>query len=1378
MDVSTATVDPWPTHRRRGHRWVRWALLALVALLLLCWSMPLWMPTGWLCRRVESDLAGQLGVPVEIESMSLSWRRGITITGLTIANPEGFGNASLLTADQLRLPLAPIDLLIRDRIDWLEVHRPSVNIVVTDDGEFNLDILRNLEDDHDLGRLVVEDATACIDIASLDNELLINLDRLEFRAGRLEKIGTVTMAARLHQDQRSSAPITLTVESALDRNTATRASFTFEDIALSDWGLPALLGLPLDGLSGTVTGSLILTVTQAGAIERSVLDLTGSEIVITPIDQPALAPLDRVHISVTGAYDPMDAGDIIQIQSLEISADDVLLLTGEATISAGVFTGDWRAADHLALAGYIDPAGLERSLLPRTDRRNNLPTINGPVAFDLMLVQDDNTIGGDLELSAVDAEICRGQDIVKPAGRPCRLEFVGEYRHNTSRLSIPEFAAALGDNEITGSLMMNRFADWVEAEPRSAVEWLSLLEQTESEGRVTISDIPSLQQATPDLTALWDQLTVEGLRSGSRREGQIRLDWSLFSQQSRRFVVTASVPSVATVMLGRSFVKPPHEPITLTASGTLSSEGDQLEHLDIDLSIGQGQLLFSDGQLGWDSSPESSMQLSGEFSANGIDGLLSCYRDVTGFSYGPTGNVQGGIQFEVADDETLVTIDCDEVDLVAELADGGEGIIHGSVGLACRRAGHGLDLMLDATSLDMLWEQDGTYQKQAGETLVVNSHITMDPSGASPPVVGIDIALGGSRLTMERGADRATQYAGLIVVDDALCALWPDLARLAEQTGLAGRAGIQGQMIPRTEGADLILELDGRELAWNYADQFAKPEGMAMNAIMTVTFSTDPSLVAGSVLTDPSQISLSIADATLGPINMNGSASYSLVTAEADHGLISQGRFDITISDAPALATIFPRSPLSAGQVRTQVGWLLGDERLYLGHQSELSDLRLIHRGREVMFSGPISSRVVVVPTDAPDTPVLLLAHQLNLPDRGPVEVILESLVTDGLEFDVAGAHGYVVADLAQSPDALTGQVYVLANTVDAADLTEWLAGSLPPRPEEFTLTEAEFDALTAQAESRVSLLKATLPRAQISLYADIDHFRTYDPMIQVFHELSNFALTVEIDNGAVAIEYAAGLSSGSLSRQYLTDLNAPEPELHFIGNLSDVVARPNIARQIEWTFPENRVTGLFNHHEDLSMSLTAALANAADWRYPTCSTGEARTIALRGTTCGQAAPDFITNIFPGLNTAEYEYDQMSALATYHSDGTVVNDVVFSGRSYDMYMEGTTDRDHMAEYEIGVILLSEPQTPEWNHLYRQGRIPVLNFEGRIEWGQFVDVNVTYPWPTETLYSVFLKNNYFYRLWVVDHQRDAVRRTETVLPPLESVLQEPESNASP
>jgi hypothetical protein len=186
--------------------------------------------------------------------------------------------------------------------------------------------------------------------------------------------------------------------------------------------------------------------------------------------------------------------------------------------------------------------------------------------------------------------------------------------------------------------------------------------------------------------------------------------------------------------------------------------------------------------------------------------------------------------------------------------------------------------------------------------------------------------------------------------------------------------------------------------------------------------------------------------------------------------------------------------------------------------------------------------------------------------------------------------------------------------------------------------------------------------------------------------------------------------------------------------------------------FPGNTFSGQFSRTETVTVPLIEALAKLRDGRFVAKPVGTAGTITTDGAVEGCCAPDFVTRIFPGLNLTRYHYDKMTAFAQFNPDGTADNDMVFNGHPIDMYIEGTTDAANLGHYEIGIILLSAPQTPDWNHKFHQGRIPLLKFKGIIENGRIYDEEVTYPLPNETLFTVFLKNNLLYRAWLDAQQK--------------------------
>jgi hypothetical protein len=185
--------------------------------------------------------------------------------------------------------------------------------------------------------------------------------------------------------------------------------------------------------------------------------------------------------------------------------------------------------------------------------------------------------------------------------------------------------------------------------------------------------------------------------------------------------------------------------------------------------------------------------------------------------------------------------------------------------------------------------------------------------------------------------------------------------------------------------------------------------------------------------------------------------------------------------------------------------------------------------------------------------------------------------------------------------------------------------------------------------------------------------------------------------------------------------------------------------------FPGNTVNGLFSRSESLEIPLDAYLGQMLDPRYPMHPVGTAKLVATDGVVVGPGAPAFVTRVFPGLNLTEYRYDRMTAFSTYLPDGTAENETFFSGR-YDVYMEGTTAADGEAKYTLGLVLLGGSRA-DWQHDWKQGRIPLLNYRGRIVNGKFLDRVVSYPWPNQTLGEIFIRNNLIYRAWI---NRDKTR----------------------
>lgn len=364
-------------------------------------------------------------------------------------------------------------------------------------------------------------------------------------------------------------------------------------------------------------------------------------------------------------------------------------------------------------------------------------------------------------------------------------------------------------------------------------------------------------------------------------------------------------------------------------------------------------------------------------------------------------------------------------------------------------------------------------------------------------------------------------------------------------------------------------------------------------------------------------------------------------------------------------------------------------------------------------------------------------------------------LTTDGLELRVGDNHAWVLADLGNLPGKPTGQFHVLAEYLDDKDLADWIGTVVRMGrvevPAATTEPAPDRDALLAEADRGIEAARKALAPLVLHGRIDIDRYRTYDAEMDRFYLARRLEAQLPVEDARVSAVLDAAVKGGVVSRRYTLDLTEPAPQLAINSEVRELMADESIQPQLNWYFPGNTFYGRFSRTEEVGIPLRQLVAHARDPSVPVWPVGHAKTVATDGMLQGRAAPSFVARIFPGLNLTRYRYNRMTAFTEYKPDGTAVNDMVFSGQTYDIYIEGTTDADHIGRYEVGLILLGTPQSAEWNHTYRQGRIPLLNVKARIEGGRMHDESVTYPYPTQSLFTIFLKNNIFYRLWLASRR---------------------------
>ena len=629
-----------------------------------------------------------------------------------------------------------------------------------------------------------------------------------------------------------------------------------------------------------------------------------------------------------------------------------------------------------------------------------------------------------------------------------------------------------------------------------------------------------------------------------------------------------------------------------------------------------------------------------------------------------------------------------------------------------------------------------------GVAAAVHLGLGEKPDGAPTASLTADIELAGSRLAMDLttplpldanalrarfGADAlpkglSAELEASCTLDAALLNLLPELRSLAQEHGLSGAVAGKISLDSRREEAALECELDAAALAVRRVGAFTKPAGLAASLAAKLDLAHD--LSSGR---------LRELYARLADVHCVAAGEGAIVRAEGRPPVLKlrSGRAALSTRKAQTLRKILPLlKPYElAGDAFVDVQWSDGVGGPAIPRaEIRIDDLRGQFRGKKIGLAGHVQIEGVS-----------------GL--RDPIPAV-RRIVTDGLSFRIGDNRGTILADLTGLPATPAGSANLLAEYLDAKDLAEWIAPSPGPPPAE-PLAEAQIAELRTTADEAIAELRKRLAGANLAVRADISRLRTFDAKVGQFYLSRHLGLDATVNRGLVRLKFACGVSGGTLSSSTKVDFNAPAPEVDGTTTFRDVLASKTIVPQLQRFFPGNTLYGHFTREEKLTTPLRDMLAGAMDPRAAARSVGSAKIVAADGLVVGRAAPHFVVALFPGLNLAEYRYNKMTGFTTFTPEGVAINDLIFNGPVYDMYMEGSTGADHVARYEVGIILLSTPQSPELNHDLRLGRIPILKVSGRVEKGKqkLADEAVSYPWPTETLFTLFLKNNPVYRLWL-------------------------------
>jgi len=574
------------------------------------------------------------------------------------------------------------------------------------------------------------------------------------------------------------------------------------------------------------------------------------------------------------------------------------------------------------------------------------------------------------------------------------------------------------------------------------------------------------------------------------------------------------------------------------------------------------------------------------------------------------------------------------------------------------------------------------------------------------------------------------QAGGRFAADETLTDLLPELRGGVKRLGLGGYGEFTVSLNASDSGLEVDVRLDADKASFAAGSEFVKPVDLPAGVAVRV-----------EIPVDLSQFRLNDLRAHVGDVHVLVGGSVMPVRT-GKRWRLEPGKLHVTAWTRRAetldkmIARLKPYKISGDAIVEAEwVGGAAGSAPYVSFHSKSLGGT---WRGKKVKLSGD------------------LLVKKIVRDKRGRWAV--GGVRTNNLQMRAGRNHAWLLADLKDVSSSPAGTFTLLGRYLDTQDLHRWIGGrrsaTRPVAPAAGDTVEKSDNYAEARrrAEALISSHLPMLRASDVKGVVKIAHLRLWDGSVSQYYDIRDLKLIATIDHGLIETTYACGLNAGSVRGGVKINLKDDPPAdqpvmVSMWQDIRDVAARENIQPQLALFFPGNTVYGLFNRRQDVKLSLADFVASAVDPNMPVHPVGTAKTITIDGMTQGRAAPKFVTALFPGLNMTSYRYLKMTAFSELQADGAAYSDMIFSGQTYDMYIEGTTDAKKIGRYEIGLILIGTPQTPEWNHIWRQGRLPILKFKARIEGGKMHDVSVSYPWPNESLGVILLKNNILYRAFL-------------------------------
>ncbi|MCX5648749.1 MAG: hypothetical protein NTX40_06605 [Planctomycetota bacterium] len=360
----------------------------------------------------------------------------------------------------------------------------------------------------------------------------------------------------------------------------------------------------------------------------------------------------------------------------------------------------------------------------------------------------------------------------------------------------------------------------------------------------------------------------------------------------------------------------------------------------------------------------------------------------------------------------------------------------------------------------------------------------------------------------------------------------------------------------------------------------------------------------------------------------------------------------------------------------------------------------------------------------------------------GPISYDGRRLATDGLRLAAGRSDVTLVAYVSDPGRAPRGSLFIRGKTVALEEvqalveetsrrLASWAA---PPGQAEAAV-RTRMDDLSARLARR---LRGLLGRADVSGDIALGEVTLAVADLGASYTLGGFEAECSLSRRRFDVpRFACTLNDGNVSGRLAIDFATLPPVLSLVFTAQDLKMGDNLKPFIDRTFPGMEVFGRFTHTEALTQELAKGSAPV----------GRGETVLVDGLLRGPGAPDYVTNLLPGLKLTTYRFNRMSNVFEHMPNGDTENRMIFDGQQYDIFMFGVTRAGGAINYTLGVDLSVSLGSKVWSRTLDQGKIPLMHYTGRIVGARYVPPGpeISYVLPHELAYDLFIRRNLLFQL---------------------------------